>query len=121
MEREKAEAVSIHIAEMIAIKTAMKEIKERENTIWVIYTHSLSSMLVIENNREKHPILNQIYDILSGLHNQGKQLTLCKVPAHIGIKGNEEADKAVKQAIYMPVMTITRLPYKDYYLKYQEY
>ena len=52
----------------------------------------------IENNRENHPIPNQIYDILTGLQNQGKQLTLSKVPAYIGIKGNEESDKAVKQA-----------------------
>ena len=54
----------------------------------------LSSILAIENNRENHPILNQIYDILTELHNQGKQLTLCKVLAHIGVKENEEADKA---------------------------
>ena len=73
-------------------------------------------MLAIENNRENHPILNQIYDILTELHNQGKQLTLCKVPAHIGIKGNEEADKAAKQAIYIPGMTTTRLPCTDYNL-----
>ena len=44
---------------------------------------------------------------LTELHNQGKQFTLCKVSAHIGIKGNEEADKAAKQAIYMPGMIIT--------------
>ena len=53
---------------------------------------------------------------LTELHNQGKQFTLCKVSAHIGIKGNEEADKAAKQAIDMPGMTTTRLPYTDYYL-----
>ena len=28
----------------------------------------------------------------------GKQITLCKFPAHEGIQGNEEADKAAKQA-----------------------
>ena len=78
------EEASIHIAEMIA----MKEIQKREDMRWVIYTDSLCSMLAIENNRENHPILNQIYDILVKLHNQGKQIMLCKVPAHIGIKGN---------------------------------
>ena len=56
-------------------------------------------MLANENNRENQPILNQIYDILSEFHNQEKQITLCKVPAHIGIKGNEEANKAAKEAI----------------------
>ena len=53
-------------------------------------------MLAIKNNRENHPILNQIYDILTKLQNQGKQLTKCKIPAHIEIKGNEEADEAAK-------------------------
>ena len=59
--------------------TAMKEIKERENIRWVIYKDSLNSMLNIENNRENHPILNQIYDILTELQNQGKRLALYKV------------------------------------------
>ena len=50
------------------------------------------------------------------LYNQGKQVTLLKVPAPIGIKGNEEADKAEKQAIDILGMTTTRLPYTNYYL-----
>ena len=62
-------------------------------------------MLAIKNSRENHPILNQICYILAEFHNQGKQIALCKVTAHIGIKGNEEADKAAKQAINMPGMT----------------
>ena len=61
--------------------TAIKKIKERENIRWVMYTDSLSSILAIENNRENCPILNRIYDIITELQNQGKQLTLCKVPA----------------------------------------
>ena len=60
---------------------------------WVIFTDLLSSMLAIEN----HPILNQIYDILAELYNQGKQIILSKVLSYIGIKRNEEADKAAKQ------------------------
>ena len=43
---------------------------------WVMYTDSLSSMLVIENNEGNNPILNQICDILAELHNQGIKITL---------------------------------------------
>ena len=72
-------------------------------------------MLAIEKNRENYPILNQIYDILAELQNQGKQITICKVPAHIGVKRNEEADKAEKQSIDMPGMITTSLSHSDYY------
>ena len=86
----------------------------------MIYTDSLNSILAIENNRENHPILNQIYDILAEHDNQGKQNTLCKVPDNIVIKGNKKANRAAKQAIDMPGMTTTtsyRLR-KQYYLHY---
>ena len=56
---------------------------------WIIYTDSLSSMLALENNRNNLPLFNQIYDILAELQNQGKQITLCQILAHIGIKGNK--------------------------------
>ena len=51
--------------------------------------------------------------MLAELHNQGKQITLCKVPAHIGVKRNK---KAAKQAIDIPGIITTRLPHTDYYL-----
>ena len=46
--------------------------KKKEDMRWVKYTDLLSSMLANDNNRENHPILNQIYDILTKLHNQKK-------------------------------------------------
>ena len=73
-------------------------------------TTSLSCIQSVEYNKEKHPILNQILVDLQ------KQITFYKVLAHIEVKGNEEADKAVKQAIDMPGVTITRLSYTGYYL-----
>ena len=63
---------------MTAIKLAVREIKKSEVMRWVIYTDSMSSILSIENNRENHPILNQIYDILAELHKQGNILFYVK-------------------------------------------
>ena len=53
-------------------------------------------MQSIEYNKENHPVLNQIYDILAELQAQDKKITLCKVLAYMRIEGNEEADKAAK-------------------------
>ena len=41
-------------------------------------------------NKENHLILNQIYDILEKFWKLDKKIMLCKVPAHKGVKGNEE-------------------------------
>ena len=59
-------------------------------------------MQSIEYNKENHPILNQIYDILAELQTQDKKIIQCKVPPHIGIKGDQEVDKTAKQVINMP-------------------
>ena len=67
----------------------------------------------IEYNKETQPILNQIYDILAELQVQDKNIILCKVPAHMGISGNEETDKAANKAIDMRRVTTTRLLYTD--------
>ena len=69
----------------------------------------MTSLQAIENNGENHTTLIRIYNIITELHNQRKKLTLYKVPAHIRIKGNEEADKAAKQAMDMPGINTTRL------------
>ena len=69
-----------------------------------------------ERGRKKknyHVINYQIHDTLAELHNQGKKIILCKVPADIGTIENEEADKAGKQVIDMPGMTTKRLPLTD--------
>ena len=63
----------------------------------MIYTDSLSFKQSIKFNKENHPILNQIFDMLAELKNQGKHIILRKVPVHMGIEKNE----AVKEAIFM--------------------
>ena len=99
------EGASIPTDEITAIKVALKEIHKREDKRLVIYADSQSSMQSIENNKVNHPMLNQIYDILTELQSLDKKINLCKVPVHVGVKVNEEADKAAKEAIDTPRVT----------------
>ena len=39
------------------------------------------------------------YSILVEMQMQNKQIILCKVPAHKGVKGNEETDKAANKQL----------------------
>ena len=96
---------------MTAIKIVLKEIKKkREDKRWVLYTDFQSSVQSIEYNKENHPILNQIYDILADLK---KSLPVRSSPTQ-ECGGNEEANKAAKQSVNMPGVTTTKQPYTDY-------
>ena len=94
-----------------------KEVKENhltQQSLWLLNnTHFCYGEVSPTNNDNKE---NLVYDILAEPQVQDKKIILCKVLAHIGIKGNEESDKAVKQEINMPGLTISRLHYTDYYL-----
>ena len=57
-----------------------------------------------------------MYDILAELQKQDKEIVMCKVLAHIQIKGSEEADKSVNKSIDIQGITMTILTYTDYYL-----
>ena len=57
------------------------------------FSKNCTILQFIEYNKENHPILNQVYNILTKnkTSNQGKHVTLYKVPAHMGVKGNKAA------------------------------
>ena len=57
-------------------------------------------MKFIKFNRENHSLLNQVFDMFAELLNHEKHITLCNVPAHMGIKSNETADKALRSNRY---------------------
>ena len=50
---------SIHTAEMVVIKIALKKTHKRENKRLIIYSGSQSSIQIIEYNKENYLILNQ--------------------------------------------------------------
>ena len=94
---------SIFTCELFAIKTAITWIhscKLKDQTI-DIYTDSLSSLQALEaiNNKNRQELIIDIYrtnSIIKKLYNT--QINLKWIPSHVGVTGNEAADKLAKEA-----------------------
>ena len=104
---------SIFTAEITAILYASKLIRKRKESQYVIYTDSQSAVEAINAFYSKNYIINKIKSNFHHLRCTGKHITLCWIPSHVGIRGNEAADALAKQAVEKPRCRIT-IPPTDY-------
>merc|ERR1712082_195690 len=81
---------SIFTAELTAILEALKHSQNINRNCVSIITDSKSSIQAIRKLYPQNPIIIKIQDIIK---NSNKNFTLCWVPSHIGIQGNEQADR----------------------------
>ena len=107
---------SIFTAELLAILEALYLIRESNCPDAVIFSDSKSALQAISNYKNPHPVITKIFEWLSELHARQKRVTLCWVPSHINVDGNEAADRAARLTAEsnMPVDCI-QLPHTDYY------
>jgi ribonuclease HI len=106
---------SIFSAELYAICMALKLINRSEKRNFVVFSDSRSVLMAIMNIRTLHPIIRGVIHTVHDLTNvQRKIISFCWLPGHVGIKGNELADKAAVRAASQPEQLIT-LHYKDFY------
>ena len=92
---------SIYTAELTAILAALNEIENSTSKNWVINTDSRSAMDEIQSFACSHPIAEKIQELIPKLQ-KTKHITFCKIPSHVGLRGNELADKAAKRATEIP-------------------
>ena len=94
---------SISSTELAAIEDCLLLLKtsyQGEDSSIVILSDSLSAIQCLSNrnNAYHNRDIYRILSLISEFKDQGQQVTLVWVPAHVGIPGNEKADSLAKNA-----------------------
>ena len=100
-------SVSIYTAELYA-----NELSKQQHKHYLLFSDSLSSLNSIGNKKLDHPITLQILLKYHNLFTHSYNTIFCWLPSHVGITGNEKADKAAKSALNKPILRIP-IPYTD--------
>jgi ribonuclease HI len=89
------------MCELTAIFLALSWIQDFKPLNTVIFVDSLSALQAIKGSiyKVKNYIIYDIYSIFTSLSNIGIIVILEWIPSHVGILGNELADKEAKNSL----------------------
>jgi len=109
--------VTVNTAELIAIKEAINHITESDKYSRqkiAIFTDSLNAATALaKTNPLMHEnIQTEIIDLAESLAEQEIKIKIIWIPSHVGIEGNDMADKLAKAAV-MKSQTDLNLPYSS--------
>ena len=103
---------SIFSAEIRAIDLALTFIESKHILNSIIFCDSLSVLQALHNIKLDNPLLVNILVKNSEL-SSSYNIVYCWLPSHIGIRGNEEADRAAKMALSLEPSDF-KLSYSDF-------
>ena len=89
---------SIYTAELYAIWQALLFATFNDKRTTVICSDSLSAVLAIKNKFSSDPLIQRILTLIDCLRRNNKVVILTWLPGHIGIPGNELADRIARNA-----------------------
>ena len=107
---------SIYSAEMHAISMAVSvAAEERDRTNFVVLSDSYGTLKTLLNLRTSHPTARKTIHEVNRLQVEDRKVVkFCWIPSHMGVKGNEEADRAAVSAAARAEELIG-VDYQDWY------
>ncbi|XP_055527947.1 uncharacterized protein LOC129720490 [Wyeomyia smithii] len=99
-------ACSIFSAEAAAIHAAITGPERNENEPTIILSDSASVLMALEKGSSRHPWIQAIEEACTA------NITICWIPGHTGISGNDEADKLANLGRHASLLT-TEVPGMD--------
>ena len=72
----------------------------------------MSCLKSVANIKLSNPLISEIVKKYHQLSKLGMVIVMCWLPGHVGIKGNEMADSAVKSSLQIP-MSSNKIPHSD--------
>ena len=82
-------------------------------TKFVIFSDSKSLLESISSQDSNNPLINDTLEVIYKLNKKNKTIEFCWIPSHVGIHGNEEADKAAKLALNNDISVNFVVPHSD--------
>ena len=95
---------SVYVSELNAIHMAIAHFQGTDERICSVFTDSQSALCMLENVYSPINLVQEIHELIYKLEQKRRRVHLCWVPAHVGIFGNELADKAAKEAVGLSVV-----------------
>ena len=112
---------SIFTAEVEAINKALTYVKVSTRQSFVIFSDSMSVLQAIESQESKNPLVNRVFQTCQEVLSGNKYITFCWLPSHRDIRGNEDADRAAKDALSKAQPEKFELPCTDVFMKIQPF
>ena len=96
--------VAIHTAELIAIRQALQYLKTEKPKTAVIYSDSLGALQSLDRgeSRTRPNLTREVIELNHSISTSGTATRFQWVPSHVGLSGNERADRLAKEALDHP-------------------
>lgn len=108
---------SVYSAELYAILSAVKQVFNigKDGEKFIIYTDSNSVLSSLKQLIPSHNLVQEVQDWLALTYmRKNIKIGFCWVPAHVGVDGNERADKAAKEAAENLNVAKVKIPFIDF-------